>query len=266
MADLIRLGVLNFGVILSLMTVLWLISVIKRDASIVDPFWGSGFIVVAWVTAAWQDFTGPRTLLLAGLTTVWGLRLTIHLFLRGMHAGEDSRYRAMREKHGGAFWWVSLFTVFGFQGVIMWVVSWPLQFGSATVIPSLASLWWLDGIGIVIWVVGFMFESVGDYQLARFRSDPANRGSVLDQGFWRYTRHPNYFGDFCVWWGLYFIAAAGGAWWTLPAPLLMSILLMKISGVTLLEKTISGRRPGYASYIARTSAFFPRPPKQNVRQ
>jgi steroid 5-alpha reductase family enzyme len=165
----------------------------------------------------------------------------------------------MRENHGPQFWWVSLFTVFLLQAVILWFVSMPLQV--AAVKGASHSLGGLDAAGIVAWCLGFVFESIGDWQLARFKADPASAGKVLDRGLWRYTRHPNYFGDFCVWWGLYAIAAAGGAWWTIGSPLVMSFLLLKVSGVSLLESTIVDRRPEYAEYQARTNAFFPGPPR-----
>ena len=171
------------------------------------------------------------------MTTVWGLRLSLYLLRRNWGRGEDRRYRAMRDKHGSRFWWVSLGTVFLLQGAILWFVSLPLQAGVWPTPP--APLWWLDLVGCGLWTLGFAFEVVGDWQLARFTSDPDNHGRVLDRGLWRYTRHPNYFGDFCVWWGLFLIAAAAGAWWTIPGPLLMSLLLMRVSGVPLLEKDIA---------------------------
>jgi len=262
MNELAQLSLLTLGVVFGLMWLLWVVSLVKRDASIVDPFWGAGFAVVAWVAAAWHDFQGPRTLLLVGLTTAWGLRLSLHLLIRNRGEGEDYRYRAMRDKHGPRFWWVSGFTVFGLQAAIMWIVSWPIQFGGGLTTSSSPGLGWLDFAGLAVWLIGFAFESVGDYQLAKFKSDAANRGRVLDSGLWRYTRHPNYFGDFCVWWGLFLVAAGGGAWWTILSPLLMSFLLIKVSGVSMLEKTISNRRPEYEAYIRRTSAFFPWPPKR----
>ncbi|REJ94166.1 MAG: DUF1295 domain-containing protein [Planctomycetota bacterium] len=242
-----------------MMTLLWLLSVAKRDASIVDPFWGSGFVVVAWVAGLWFDFAHSRAYLLTGLTTLWGLRLSLYLLWRNAGKGEDFRYRAMREKHGANFWWVSFFTVFLLQGIIMWLVSWPVQFGQAATAPPLG---WLDAAGAVVCLIGILFEGVGDLQLARFKADPANQGRVMDRGLWRYTRHPNYFGDFCVWWGLYLVAAASGAWWTLPAPLLMSFFLIRVSGVPMLEKSLVERRAGYREYVARTSSFFPWPPKR----
>jgi len=257
MHDLLPLAGFNLLLVLAVMTLLWLVSLARRDASVVDPFWGAGFVIVAWATAGWLGGFDIRAILLVGLTTAWGLRLSLFLLWRNWGEGEDSRYREMRDKHGDKFWWVSLFTVFWLQGVIMWIVSWPVQFGQAL---DSSSLWWLDYVGIALWGIGLFFETVGDFQLARFKADPANQGKVMDRGLWRYTRHPNYFGDFCIWWGLYIIAAAGGLWWTLPAPLLMSWLLMKVSGVALLEKSIKKRRPEYASYVERTNAFFPGPP------
>ncbi|MEX0947086.1 MAG: DUF1295 domain-containing protein, partial [Acidimicrobiia bacterium] len=160
------------------------------------------------------------------------------------------------------FFVVSLGTVFGLQGVLMWLVSLPVQAGIAGS-DSGETLSLLDAIGITVWLVGIFFESVGDWQLARFKANSANKGQVMDQGLWRLTRHPNYFGDFCVWWGLFFIAIAGGEWWTLVGPLVMTALLMKYSGAGLLEKTIGTRRHGYDEYARRTNAFFPGPPKKS---
>jgi steroid 5-alpha reductase family enzyme len=173
---------------------------------------------------------------------------------------EDYRYRAMRDAYGERFRWISLFLVFGLQGAIMWIVAMPIQTGQSSAAP-----WrWLDGLGVLIWTVGFLFETVGDLQLARFKSDPANRGQVMDRGLWRYTRHPNYFGDFLVWWGLYLIATAGGVWWTVFSPALMSVLLVRVSGVALLEKSLKSRTAGYDAYVRRASSFFPWPPKKGA--
>jgi steroid 5-alpha reductase family enzyme len=164
----------------------------------------------------------------------------------------------MRERHGRRFPLVSLVTVFGLQGLLMWAVSLPVQAGQLGTAP----IGWLDAVGVAIWGVGLFFETVGDFQLARFKADPANRGKVMDGGLWRYTRHPNYFGDFMVWWGIYLVAVAGGAWWTVVGPLVMTALLVRYSGAGLLEKTITRRRPEYAEYIRRTSGFFPLPPRR----
>lgn len=250
-------------VVIATMMCIWLLSLIRRDASIVDPFWGTGFIVVAWFTLASmppeQDVT--RSWLLAALTTIWGMRLSLYLLWRNWGHGEDRRYRAMREHHGPRFWWISVLTVFLLQGFILWIVSMPIQVAMVTA--ATKPLGWLDLAGVVLWSFGLFFETVGDFQMARFQADPQNAGRVMDRGLWRLTRHPNYFGDFCVWWGLYMIAASAGVSWTIFSPLLMSVLLLKVSGVTLLEKTITDRRPDYAAYQARTSSFLPWPPSKS---
>ncbi len=258
-------------VVLVTMTALWLLSLVLRNASIVDPFWGKGFILVTWLTlvstpSAWSDV---RSWLLATLVTVWGLRLSLYLLWRNSGHGEDRRYRAMREHHGPRFWWVSLLTVFWLQGVILWIVSLPIQTAvvagpthAVLVQSSGMPLSVLDLIGASVWLMGFLFESIGDFQMSRFQADPTNTGKVMDRGLWRFTRHPNYFGDFCIWWGFFLIADGAGAAWTIFSPLLMSFLLLRVSGVTLLEKTITTRRPDYADYQSRTSSFFPWPPRQ----
>jgi len=259
MSGLSQLLPTTLAVILGLMLALWLASVVRRDASIVDAFWGAGFVVVVWICWALAPPERWRPLVLAWMATAWGVRLSAFILWRNWGHGEDRRYGAMRAHHGRRFWWVSLFTVFLLQGVLLWFVSLPLQ--AAIAADAAAPLGWLDAAGLALWAVGLTFETVGDWQLARFRAEPANSGRVLDRGFWRYTRHPNYFGDFCVWWGLYLVAAAGGAAWTLASPALMSVLLLKVSGVSLLETTIVDRRPEYAAYKQRTNAFFPGPPK-----
>jgi len=239
------------------MSLLWAVSVRLRDASVVDPFWGPGFVAVAWASVAVAG-ASPRALLLAALATAWGLRLGLHLGRRWRGHGEDRRYAAMREAHGERFWWVSLFTVFLLQAALMWTVSLPLQAGAA--IGREAPLGFLEAAGVLVFAVGLAFEAVGDAQLSRFLADPASRDRVMDRGLWAWTRHPNYFGDFLVWWGLGLVSLGSGAWWALAGPALMSVLLLRVSGVTMLEATIASRRPGYAGYVARTSAFFPRPP------
>lgn len=249
----------TLAAIVTTMGLAWLLSLVRHDASIVDPFWGCGFAIVA-ITASWLNFPpNARTTLLVVLTVVWGLRLSLFLLWRNWAHGEDRRYQAMRDRHGRRFWWVSLFTVFMLQATILWFVSLPIQVAANQ--NATAPLHLLDGIGLLTWTIGFAFEAIGDWQLARFKANPANAGRVMDRGLWRFTRHPNYFGDFAVWWGLYIIAVAGGAWWTLLSPLAMSFLLLNVSGVTLLEKTIADRRPDYASYQARTNAFFPGSPR-----
>lgn len=243
-----------------LMVLTWLLSVVVRDASIVDMVWGFGFVLIAWATYLVSDSTGPRSLLMTLLVTAWGLRLSSYLVWRNLGEEEDKRYRQMRAESPESFWWKSLFKVFLLQGLLMWVISFPV----VAVQTSGDGLIWFDYLAIAVWGAGLVFESVGDYQLARFKARPGSDDEVMDSGLWRYTRHPNYFGDFCVWWGHYLIAAAAGSWWTAFSPLLMTFLLMRFSGVTLLEKTIGSRRPGYADYVARTNTFFPGPPKEKV--
>jgi steroid 5-alpha reductase family enzyme len=250
-ADIALAAAIGIGL---LMLATWLVSLALRDTSIVDIVWGLGFVVVAWISVL-VGTDDRRSLLVAALTTIWGLRLTLHLAWRNLGKGEDYRYQAMRRRHGARFRVVSLFVVFGLQGVLLWIVSLPVQAATGDATRP------LDLLGILLWTIGIIFETVGDLQLARFKAKPQNKGRVLDSGLWRYTRHPNYFGDFCVWWGMFGIALAGGAWWSIVAPLVMTALLMRYSGAGLLEKTIGRRRPGYDEYVRRTNAFFPGPPK-----
>lgn len=247
----------NIVVIAGTMFLLWLISLRLKDASIVDIFWGLGFVAIAWITFSVARESAPRSILMTAIVTLWGLRLSGYLAWRNIGKPEDYRYRAMREKHGERFPLISLFYVFGLQGLIMLIVSQPIQAVSTENSP----LNWLDAIGAITWLGGLFFESVGDVQLARFKASPENQGKVMDRGLWRYTRHPNYFGDFLVWWGIYMIALAGGNAWTIFSPILMSILLVRVSGVTLLESSLRVRKTGYDEYIRRTSAFFPLPPR-----
>jgi steroid 5-alpha reductase family enzyme len=241
------------------MILVWVAAMIRRDVGIVDVYWGISFVVAAWLAVAMNPPATPRSLVVAALTGAWGLRLSIHVARRNRGRGEDRRYAAMRDRHGDRFPLVSLFTVFLLQAAIAWFVSWPIQ---ATAVARTAEFpKAVDVLGMLVWGVGFLFEAVGDGQLTKFLADPRNRGRVMERGLWRYTRHPNYFGDACVWWGLYLLAAAGGGAWTAASPLLMTFLLMRVSGVTLLERTIIDRRPEYAAYQARTNAFFPGPPK-----
>jgi steroid 5-alpha reductase family enzyme len=246
------------GALAALMLATWALSLALRDVSIVDVVWGLGFVLVAWIATATGDGDAGRRLLLAVLATAWGLRLAGYIGWRKLRdRREDPRYTEMRDRHGDRFWLVSLGLVFGLQGALVWVVSLPLQAASAQDDP----LGWLDAVGVAFWVVGVFFEAVGDTQLARFKADPAHRGQVMDRGLWRYTRHPNYFGDFMVWWGLYLVAlSTGGAWWTIVSPLVMTVLLTRVSGKDHLERSMS-RRPGYAEYVARTSGFVPLPPR-----
>jgi steroid 5-alpha reductase family enzyme len=239
----------------------WAISVALRDVSIVDIVWGLGFVVVAVASLLVGDAPGSRRLLLAGLVGIWGIRLALHLAVRNLGHGEDRRYQRMRRHHGPWFWLISLGTVFGLQGALMLVVSLPVSLSAGADGPE--ALGPLAVLGTVVWLVGFVFEAGGDLQLTRFKADPDNEGKVMDRGFWRYTRHPNYFGDFCVWWGIWLVAAetVPGRWGVV-GPVVMTLFLLKVSGVAMLERDITERRPKYADYIERTSAFFPLPPRR----
>lgn len=250
------------GAIVVLMLGTWLLSLAWRDASIVDPVWPLGFVVVAWVTrvVAAGDGNDARQWVLVAMTTVWGLRLSGYLAWRKRGAPEDHRYQAMRRHWGDRFPLVSLVTVFALQGALMWAVSLPVQLGQTRATPDLGVL---AGVGIALWVVGFAFETVGDAQLARFKADPAHRGEVMDRGLWRYTRHPNYFGDACVWWGIALVASETGIGAIgLGSAALMTFLLVRVSGVPMLERTMARRRPGYVEYVQRTSGFIPRRPRR----
>jgi len=252
----IRAGLVGVGVIFTVFTLVWMLSVRRRDASIADVFWGLGFVLLAWLYCFLSPVLTPRSWLVAALMTLWGTRLSQHIFRRNRGKGEDPRYQAMRAAQGRAFWWRSLFTVFWLQGAILWFVALPLLVAVSATQP--AALTTVDGLGLLLFAVGFGFEVVGDSQLARFRAESDSRGKVLESGLWRYTRHPNYFGDATMWWGMYALAASTpGGWLTVLSPSLMTLLLMRVSGVTLLEDGLKASKPGYRAYMARTPAFFP---------
>ena len=234
----------------------WLASVPLRNVTIVDTLWSLLFVIAAFAYAAATTPLEPRAQLLLVLVTIWGLRLALYLGRRNFGHEEDRRYQKIRKRNEPGFTWKSLYLVFGLQALLAWVISLPLLGGIAG---DSSPLGWLDYAGAALWLVGLYFEAVGDWQLTRFKADPANAGQVMDRGLWGLTRHPNYFGDFCVWWGFGLIALSAGAWWALLGPALMSVLLLRVSGVTLLERDIGRRRPGYAEYIRRTNAFFPGP-------
>jgi steroid 5-alpha reductase family enzyme len=237
-----------------------LLSVIIKNASIVDIVWGAGFAITSWVLALTVDGDSGRQLLLAVMVGVWGTRLALYLAKRNIGHGEDWRYKAMRKKAGKKFTYSSLVTVFGLQGALMWVVSLPVQFGNGDSSPGVGPL---AVIGIMVWLVGLSFEAIGDFQLARFKKDPNNAGKVMDQGLWSLTRHPNYFGDALLWWGIGIVGAETGSGVIgFIGPVAMTFFLLRISGVPMLERSLSRRREGYAEYAARTSQFIPRPPKK----
>jgi steroid 5-alpha reductase family enzyme len=238
----------------------WVVSTVKRDVSIVDSTWSLMFLAMTftYVGPAWLNGElGARALLLLLLVSAWALRLSIYISWRNWGEDEDRRYQSMRRKHEPGFALKSLYLVFGLQGLLAWFISLPLLAAAA----GTPQLGMLDAIAVVIWLAGFGFETVGDAQLAAFRARPQNRDRVMDSGLWRYSRHPNYFGECAIWWGFYLLAVAAGGWWSFPAPLLMTLLLLRVSGVTLLERDISKRRPAYREYVQHTNAFVPGPRK-----
>jgi len=249
--------------VLALATILWLCSVRVEDASIADIWWGPGFAILAWFYAIRSPVPAWRPIVLAIFVTLWGARLGLHIARRHRGAGEDRRYGAMRARHGTAFWWRSHFTVFWLQGILLWFVALPLFAASRRAAP--AGVPWTDIAGVALFAAGFAFETVGDHQLTRFRAVASNRGRVLDSGLWRYTRHPNYFGDALLWWGVYVLSAAvPGAWTMIASPIAMTVLLLRVSGVTLLEAQLTVSKPAYKDYIARTSAFVPWRPRRTA--
>ncbi|MGA9748885.1 MAG: DUF1295 domain-containing protein [Nocardioides sp.] len=229
--------------------------------AVVDVTWGLGFAVVA-ITAflvAEGEGDGLISTLALVLTVVWGARLATHIALRSRGKGEDPRYEALMAKAPGNPNLHAFLRIYLTQGALMWFISLPVQVAMFTQGEANLATW----LGVLLWLVGFVFETVGDLQLTRFRNDPATKGQVLDTGLWRYTRHPNYFGDACVWWGIALVAFS--AWpgiLTILSPLVMTWLLAKGSGKPLLERGMAERRPGYAEYVRRTSGFFPLPPKK----
>ena len=247
--------------ILAAMLALWWIGTQRNDVSIVDIFWGPGFGLVALATWLLAGGEASRMNLVTLLTLIWAARLGLHIGARNLARGEDPRYSALRHHVQGNFNRYALTHVFLLQGLLMWVISLPLQLAQYLGLPdSLGIAAWS---GAALWLAGFLFEAIGDAQLARFKADPANRGRLMDRGLRRYTRHPNYFGDACVWWGLFLIACdhvLGVA--TVISPILMTWLLVSYTGKALLERCMSRRNPAYALYAARTSGFFPWPPRR----
>lgn len=253
--------VLSAGVVALALLVVWRIGVRMQDMSIIDIFWGPGFVLVALVTLAIGEAPLGRRMLLALLVGAWGLRLGIYLARRNLGHGEDARYQAMRRHVGDGFHRWALVHVFGMQGLVLTVVSLPVQIGGNL---TTETVWApLVVAGVVVWAIGLGFEAVGDAQLARFKADANNAGKVMDRGLWGWTRHPNYFGDACAWWGVWLttlvhpIALLGAI-----GPAVMTFFLLNVSGKALLERRMRKTRPGYEEYVARTSGFFPRPPRR----
>lgn len=250
---------LNSGLlILCLMTLLWLLSLALKNASIVDIFWGIGFIVVAWLGFSYGYGYIPRKQWMFTMVTLWGLRLALHIGLRNWGKPEDFRYAKWREENGPRWWWVSFFKVFLLQGILMWIISAPILAAQSFGYPVILTP--MDLLGALIWGIGLLFESIADLQLILFKRNAENKGKLLTSGLWKFSRHPNYFGEAIVWWGIFIIALAVGAWWTFLSPILMTWLLLRVSGVAMLERTMQ-IKPGYEEYMRRTSTFIPWFPK-----
>jgi steroid 5-alpha reductase family enzyme len=256
--ELSRLYLFSGELVIAMMTVLWVLSLILKNSSIVDIFWGTGFVFINLAAYFLSQQTIQQTLLTISVT-LWGLRLSIHIYLRNHGMPEDFRYAQWRKEQGSRWWWISFIKVFFLQGILMWIIAAPLL--AVQTFSNVSSLIAVNIVGIVIWGIGFFFEAVSDYQLVRFKSDSQHQGKLLTSGLWHYSRHPNYFGDTMQWWGFYLLAAASGYWWTIFSPVIMTLLLLRVSGVTLLEKTMKTRR-GYEEYIRTTNAFIPWIPRQ----
>lgn len=250
---------ISLSVVFSMMTALWLCSLIVKDASIVDRFWGAGFVIVAWALALATPVLSPYMKLLTLLVSIWGIRLSLYIHLRNRGHGEDYRYQEMRKHHGKSFWWYSFISVFMLQGALMLIVAAPVIYVLSS--PRDSNLSWLSIVGTWVWLLGFALEAGGDFQLSKFKAEPTNKGKLLTSGFWSLTRHPNYFGDALQWWGFGLFAVAVGDWtgvMSLIGPIVMTLFIVKVSGVALLEKNLKVTKPGYEEYVSSTPAFFPK--------
>lgn len=256
-----RIYIQGFLLIISLMTFLWILSVYLRNVSIVDLFWGLGFIIVNAFYFFSSEAINIRQIVLFVMVAIWGLRLSIYLAWRNIGKGEDFRYREFRRKFGEYnYWWISYFQTFLLQGILMWIISVTLY--GISISSNETSLNIIDFIGILIWIIGFIFEAGGDFQMAKFKMNLLNKGKVLNTGFWRFTRHPNYFGDAAVWWGYGLLCIASGSPWYIIGSIIMTLLIIKVSGVALLEQTLKNQKPEYFAYIQKTNSFFPWFPKK----
>lgn len=272
MTDFAELLVNNFVGLMAIVILLWIAARGIGDVSFIDAFWPFGMVLIAWATALQAGFDGLRTQVILLLVTLWGLRLSIHLFMRWRVQGPDPRYHRIigrtMEARGWGWPTTALVMVFLAQAPLLFVTCLPAQIGmfaSATTPPALVG--WLGMIGTAAALAGIAFETFGDAQLDAFRADPANKGRVLDTGLWAYTRHPNYFGDALTWWGIWLVAADAGLWVALASivgPIFLTFTLTRWSGKPLLERGLHKTRPGYADYVTRTSGFIPWPPKRRA--
>jgi len=243
--------------ILIYVAIVWFISLTKKDASIMDIFWGLGFLLAMLIYSPSHTQLDMRHTLLLIIVSVWAFRLSLFIAIRNRNKPEDPRYRKWRADHGDSWWWKSFFHVFLLQGFLMWTISLPLWAASHhTSTNQQISLF--DILGLILWISGFLFESISDAQLSSFRKNKNNKGRTFRSGLWAYTRHPNYFGEFLIWWGFYFFSVSTGGWVTIFSPLIMSYLLIKVSGVSMLDKLLIKTKPEYREYIKETPAFFPK--------
>lgn len=255
-ASLPLVAAVGLAACLALACATWAISLPREDVSVVDIAWG-WLVVAPGLVAALLVAPGPRALAVLAIAIAWAARLSLHILRRHRGATEDRRYQAIRARNQPHFEFKSLYLVFGLQAVLGWIVSAPLV--AVVIHPAEGNFLYAAGLALAL--CGLVCETVADAQLTAFKADPSSRGRVMDAGLWRYSRHPNYFGEFCLWWGLGLAALAAGAWWALVSPLLMSVLLLKVSGVPLLEGNLRQRRPAYREYEQRTNAFFPWRPR-----
>ena len=261
---ILHLLVQNLAISLALFTLLWLVNLVTKDPSFIDSWWSLGMVATAWSTFLYIGHAGEHATLLTALCTAWGLRLGVYLLWRWRKHGPDRRYTTMmalaQKERGWGYARSSLLLVFALQLPLQFIVSLPVQLGQMGFLVPLGPIAWA---GAALAVVGILFESIGDFQLVAFKANPANAGKVLQSGLWRYTRHPNYFGDACVWWGLWLIAAdAGMGLWSMVGPILITVLLTRWSGVPTVEGRMRRKRPEYEAYCQRTSGFIPMPPKK----
>lgn len=236
----------------------WVVSLYRSNVTHVDSMWSLFFAIAAITYTSQTDALSTRAMLMLCLLLLWALRLSAYLTWRNWGPHEDHRYAEIRQNNSPNFAFKSIYIIFGFQTLLAWVISLPIL-GSAL---STASINILDIIGAAVFLCGLACETAADWQLTVFKRSHANKGRVLNTGLWRYSRHPNYFGECMVWWGLYLIALAGGAWWAFPSAVFITFLLLKVSGVALLEKNIAVRRPEYIDYIRSTNAFIPGKPRE----
>ena len=264
-SPLLRVAFSGLALIVVLAVLTWLASLVRRDVSLVDRTWSVFIASAAVVYALLLPAPGNRGLWMLGLAVAWAVRLAVFITRRNWGHGEDRRYQDIRARNQPNFGFKSLYLVFALQAVLAWIVSAPFFAAMSANSTSARPVGWLDGVGIAVVAFGIVFEAVGDAQMSLFKKDAKNKGQVMDRGVWRFTRHPNYFGETCVWWGFWLMALAGAGWggaWSVVSPLLMTVLLLKVSGVSLLEKDIVERRPAYRDYITRTNAFVPGWPRR----